>query len=72
LNIRLVDETVASAVSLLTMGMVTGAEGARLSRMVKDAFVPFSLTFRGPPVTVIPAASLSVFVTETLRVGSPL
>src|ERR1051325_9344184 len=66
LNVRLAVETVPSAGLLLATGIATLAVGWLLRRTVKLAVPPASVVTRPVVgVTVMPAASLSVFVTDT-------
>jgi hypothetical protein len=65
-NVTLATEMVPSAVLLLLSGIVTLAVGWLFNTTVNDALPPASVVV-SPDVglTVIPAVSLSVFVTDT-------
>ena len=71
-NVRLDTRRTPSAVLLLDTGMTTSAVGWLLSRTVKLAVPPASVVTR-PAVglTVMPATSLSVLVTETSAASTP-
>ena len=71
-NVRLAGETVPSAVLLLDTGIITSAVGWLVSRTVKLAVPPPSVVTRpAVGVTVMPAASLSVFEAETSAASRP-
>ena len=70
---RLAGLTVPSVVSLELRPMVTSAVGCDVSTTVNVAVPPASVVVRPEVgVTVMPAASLSVLVTETSPVVRPL
>ena len=72
-NVRLAGLTVPSVVSLEVRPMVTSAVGCDANTTVKVAVPPASVVVRPKVgVTVMPASSLSVLVTETLPVERPL
>ena len=70
-NVRLAGPTVPSVVSPELRPTVTSAVGRDVSTTVNVAVPPASVV--GPEIgeTVIPALSLSVFVTETSLTSSP-
>jgi hypothetical protein len=72
-KVKLAGATVPSVASLELSPIVTSAVGCVLSTTVKLAVPPASLVTR-PEVglTVIPAVSLSWFVTETFAASRPL
>ena len=72
-NVRLDTLTVPSVVSLELRPIVTSAVGCDVNTTVNVAVPPASVVVRPKVgVTVMPAASLSVLVTETLPVERPL
>ena len=72
-KVNVAGDTVPSVVSLDEMPIVTSAAGCVLSTTVNVAVPPASVVTRPAiGVTVIPAVSLSWFVTETSAAFSPL
>ena len=71
-KVRLLVETVPSVVSPDEMPMVTSAVGWLFKTTVNVAVPPASVVFPLIAETVMPAVSLSVFVTDTSAAFRPL
>ena len=65
-NVNDAGDTVPSSVSLLLKSIATSSVGSEFKTIVKSAWPPASVVSPLTALTVIPALSLSVFVTDTL------